>query len=267
MNRNTFFAAIALILPLIALAQPSLEWYSPETSRGEFGQCWFQIAPNEYRWLEYDGSDTYYIMDGPYSSTVEVTITGYPYITSLRADVTGDGYFDVLVEVFSGVVIILDVMSGTEYLSCDDEEYEYRFQSVGDIDGDDINEIIIRRKRLIDHIMCYLVYETDGGVMATPESSILNPEFIELGQNYPNPFNPATNIPYVLKKTSDVTIKIYNSLGQEVRRFRLGHMGPGRHVVRWDGNNNIGQRVSSGLYYCELKAENNVLSRKMIAIK
>jgi hypothetical protein len=79
-----------------------------------------------------------------------------------------------------------------------------------------------------------------------------------VGQNYPNPFNPDTWIPYQLKKDSDVTINIYNLTGQLVRTLELGHQSAGLYVakekaVRWDGRNNVGARVASGIYFYQLK--------------
>jgi hypothetical protein len=79
-----------------------------------------------------------------------------------------------------------------------------------------------------------------------------------VGQNYPNPFNPDTWIPYQLKEDSDVTVDIYNMTGQLVRTLELGHKSAGLYVakeraVRWDGKNNDGDKVASGIYFYQLK--------------
>jgi hypothetical protein len=75
-----------------------------------------------------------------------------------------------------------------------------------------------------------------------------------LYQNYPNPFNPSTTIKYSLKNDSWVTIKIYNILGQEVKKLVDGYKQKGNNLVVWDGSNNYGNNVSSGIYFCKLIA-------------
>ncbi|MBD3180836.1 T9SS type A sorting domain-containing protein, partial [Candidatus Poribacteria bacterium] len=75
-----------------------------------------------------------------------------------------------------------------------------------------------------------------------------------LMQNYPNPFNPETWIPYQLSKPADVTIFIYNVDGRIVKRLKLGYMMPGYYIDRsraayWDGKNEAGEEVASGIYF------------------
>ncbi len=74
------------------------------------------------------------------------------------------------------------------------------------------------------------------------------PESFNLAQNYPNPFNPETIIPYELPENSDVTITIYNLLGQKVRTLVNQPTEAGYHQIAWDGFNDQGQQVSSNVY-------------------
>lgn len=90
------------------------------------------------------------------------------------------------------------------------------------------------------------------------------PQSIELAQNYPNPFSSETEIPYKLNKQSDVSIKIYNILGQEVKTFRIGTQVNGVHGVRWDGTNNRGEKVSTGIYLYQLITGNEAQVKKML---
>jgi Tol biopolymer transport system component len=90
------------------------------------------------------------------------------------------------------------------------------------------------------------------------------PQSIELAQNYPNPFISETEIPYKLNQQSDVSIKIYDILGQEVRTFRIGLQPNGIYGVRWDGRNNFGQKVTPGIYFYQLQTNNETLVKKMI---
>ena len=91
-------------------------------------------------------------------------------------------------------------------------------------------------------------------------------------QNYPNPFNPETWIPYILSKDSSVTIDIYTASGQLVRTLPLGHQKQGAYLFRdqaayWDGNNDKGEAVGSGVYFYQLRAVDFSATRKMVIAK
>ena len=88
-----------------------------------------------------------------------------------------------------------------------------------------------------------------------------------LSQNYPNPFNPTTNIKYYLPKTSKVVLRIYNTLGQEVRTLFNGIQTAGAKSVIWDGKDNLGQLVSSAVYLCTLKVGNERQTKKMLLLR
>ncbi|MXZ00361.1 T9SS type A sorting domain-containing protein, partial [Candidatus Poribacteria bacterium] len=90
--------------------------------------------------------------------------------------------------------------------------------------------------------------------------------------NFPNPFNPETWIPYQLSKPTDVTISIYNINGQLVRTLALGHQAAGVYQSRsraayWDGKNQYGEPVASGVYFYTLTAGNFTATRKMLIRK
>jgi hypothetical protein len=93
------------------------------------------------------------------------------------------------------------------------------------------------------------------------------PDKIDLFQNYPNPFNPSTTISYQINEKNNVSLKIFNTLGQEVRTIVNQKQNPGNYSFVWDGMNNNGKAVGSGIYIYRLKLDNVVLSKKMILIK
>ncbi len=93
------------------------------------------------------------------------------------------------------------------------------------------------------------------------------PNEFKLHGNYPNPFNPTTTIKFDLKEDSKVTLKIYNTLGQEVRSLVNDTKEAGYHSVLWDGKNNQGSAVPSGLYIYRINAGNYVKSMKMMLVK
>lgn len=93
------------------------------------------------------------------------------------------------------------------------------------------------------------------------------PASVELYQNYPNPFNPETTIRYSLPIQSEVTLKIYNVLGQEIRSLVNGVQTMGAKTISWDGRDNRGKMVGSGIYIYCLKTSQSVLSKKMFLIR
>ncbi len=89
----------------------------------------------------------------------------------------------------------------------------------------------------------------------------------ELEQNHPNPFNPETTSYYRLPQEAHVTIAIFNARGQLVRTLVDATLPPGRHQVRWQGDDASGHPLASGLYFCRLTASGQVRQRKVILLK
>lgn len=112
--------------------------------------------------------------------------------------------------------------------------------------------------------------------LGTPEKGILvdidetTDNLIEtygLTQNYPNPFNPSTTFKYQVPEESKVVIKVYNLVGQVVKTLVNETKEQGSYEVVWDGTNSSGQKVSSGVYFYQLRAGTYVETRKMILLK
>ncbi|MGH7599339.1 MAG: M4 family metallopeptidase [bacterium] len=93
------------------------------------------------------------------------------------------------------------------------------------------------------------------------------PESFELKQNYPNPFNPTTTIAFSLPQEGDVSIKIYDISGSLVRALVKDNMQAGNYALVWDGRNNNGTQVSSGVYIYRLVAGSFVQTRRMVMLK
>ena len=93
------------------------------------------------------------------------------------------------------------------------------------------------------------------------------PTDYKLFQNYPNPFNPETTIKFKIPKTSFVTIKIYNVIGELIRTLVNTQKQPGIYSVKWDSMNNSGNIVSSGVYVYHMQAGSFSTVKKMIFIK
>ena len=116
-------------------------------------------------------------------------------------------------------------------------------------------------------------FSYEGGILALEAlARALTPESTALLANYPNPFNPETWIPYQLAKAADVAITIYAADGRVVRRLTLGHQDVGKYHTRsqaayWDGRNDLGETVASGVYFYTLTAGDFAATRKMLILK
>ncbi len=93
------------------------------------------------------------------------------------------------------------------------------------------------------------------------------PLSFSLGQNFPNPFNPETVIEYFLPRESQVQITIYNLLGQKVRDLIDQRVSAGHQKVSWDGRNDKGEAVSSGIYFYRMRAGEFVQTKRMVLLK
>lgn len=93
------------------------------------------------------------------------------------------------------------------------------------------------------------------------------PESPSLNQNYPNPFNPSTAIEFSVRRTGVVTLRVYDVLGQQVATLVNELLHAGYYRATWDGVNDSGASVASGIYFYQLEAEGSVLSKKMSLVK
>jgi len=109
--------------------------------------------------------------------------------------------------------------------------------------------------------------EVLGGPSSIDKAVVELPKTFELLNNYPNPFNPITNIRFQLPKTAEVTVIIFDILGNKVRSLESGRREAGVHTIQWDGTNDTGQKVTSGIYFCKFKADEFSKTQKMMLIK
>jgi|GEM_PF-376323 len=124
-------------------------------------------------------------------------------------------------------------------------EYHYNLIEI-DLDG---------RERMINEVPA----------SATPQSRF--PASYALHQNHPNPFNAATEIRYQLPVAGHVTLKIYNTLGQEVRTLVDGAHEAGVYSARWDGCDRDGREAASGLYFCRMVSGDDSRTIKMVLLR
>ena len=105
------------------------------------------------------------------------------------------------------------------------------------------------------------------GQVGIDEDFITQPYTFALYSNYPNPFNPETRLRFEVGAHTDVKLIIYDLLGRQVRSLVEGSYTPGRHVVNWDGRDDFGSLVSTGIYIYRFRAGDFVDHKKMILIR
>jgi hypothetical protein len=108
------------------------------------------------------------------------------------------------------------------------------------------------------------------GVSSIREDNLTDaslPREFALFRNYPNPFNPSTVIRFDLPRAVNAKLVIYDILGQRIRTLVNEKLEAGQKQATWDGTNDAGERVSSGIYIYRLKAGNYVKSLKLILLR
>ena len=145
-----------------------------------------------------------------------------------------------------------------------------------DISVEDVQGLLTQVKALPETTQADPVYQRDIAMLEQLLATLRQPQVVSkqtaLLPNYPNPFNPETWIPYQLSEASEVTVSIYSVNGSLIRTLALGHQATGIYQSKsraayWDGRNEYGERVASGLYFYTLTAGDFTATRKMLIRK
>jgi hypothetical protein len=113
--------------------------------------------------------------------------------------------------------------------------------------------------------LCFYVKYND--VRELHGSDENRPSGFSLAQNYPNPFNPVTNIAFTVARTAQVRLDVYNVVGQKVKTLVDQEMKPGAYAADWDGTDQSGKAVSSGIYFYRMEAGDFAGMKKMLLLK
>jgi hypothetical protein len=117
----------------------------------------------------------------------------------------------------------------------------------------------------VDPALCFPVATLDPN--GAEGDKPLVPYTFDLGQNYPNPFNPNTVINYSVEHKTEVEISVLNILGQHVATLVNEEMDAGVYQVVWDGNDENGDHVASGIYFYKMITEDFIETRKMVLMR
>ena len=138
-----------------------------------------------------------------------------------------------------------------------------------DLLNDGKKEILISMNHILYQQNVYRhitrIYKPDSSTSVNSEMML--PVETNLYQNYPNPFNPTTNINFRLNNSEDVSIKIYNVLGKEIKQLLQKNLLSGEHNVQWDGKGNEGSTLPSGVYFIQMIAGSYQKTIKTILLK
>jgi hypothetical protein len=138
-------------------------------------------------------------------------------------------------------------------------ESDYRIQDFQILDNGSEESFDI----LLSHNNFFSIYSCQ----ATPNGNLDITPVILNSSNYPNPFNPETTISYHIPKKGNVTVDIYNIKGQKVKSLLKEEQEAGKHSIIWKGNNDQGQKVSSGTYLYRVKSGDEEIVNKMMLVK
>jgi hypothetical protein len=154
------------------------------------------------------------------------------------------------------VTEVVDVESapsgGGSYLY---SQFQIRFQSKGTL-----NNFQVLDDWFVDNVLLSVPSAAEGGGGSLPATYFL-------GQNYPNPFNPSTTIRFDTPRLGRVRLVVYDVLAEKVRTLMDDVTEAGVHQILWDGKNDMGGQVVSGIYFYRLEAEDFQATRKMLLMK
>jgi hypothetical protein len=142
---------------------------------------------------------------------------------------------------------------------------------IGDLDGDGIVEIIPEYtlyKGWQGSLEKRSVFLKRDKITGVEEENNIHPTEFNLLQNYPNPFNPSTNIKFTVSSESKISIRIYSAIGKEIKELLNETRSSGEYEITWNGTDNSGNKVSSGIYFITMEAnsltQNSLPFRKTI---
>jgi len=172
------------------------------------------------------------------------------------ADVNGDGIVDI-----ADLIKVAGVLN-------EDNGAPVKYRKSMNLKAENIQDWLIQAQQL--NLSNPIIHK---GIQFLEQFLLqLKPNTTALLPNYPNPFNPETWIPYQLSEPSDVSIQIYSTDGTLIRTLTIGQQSAGVYLQRnramyWDGKNEIGEFVASGIYFYTLTAGRYTATRKMIIRK
>lgn len=216
---------------------------------------------------------------GNNSFTPHSEILFQPPLSHFRiSDVDNDSLPDVACTGDDGIYVLMNsgnfILSAPNFFPIVNYGEFSRRSFCADLDGNGYEDVITVRylHAPLPSNLNILFNDGSGNFVEDPVVGIIKngppvPTSFDLRQNYPNPFNNTTIISYYLEKVVYIELSIHNINGQLIKTIANEQQKVGMHSVRWDGTNNAGKEVSSGVYLYTLRVGNEVITRKMSLIR
>ncbi len=209
------------------------------------------------RWVYYSDIMALAATEGWASWTAPKNLTNTPEVDENEPSINDD-----VIDNMIHVVYKRDMLPGSDYMLVGTETYEDHYVSGGSGDLGSVGYTWVTRANA-DELVDLVYHPVDLSILTSIDDAKHVPGAFHLAQNYPNPFNPTTNITYTVP-TGDVTMEIYNVLGQKVRTLVNKSLAAGTYNEVWDGTNEAGNLVASGVYLYKLKSEAGIKVKKML---
>ncbi|MFC1481665.1 chondroitinase-B domain-containing protein [Candidatus Neomarinimicrobiota bacterium] len=166
----------------------------------------------------------------------------------------------------SDTSIAIDASTGSYAFMTDDMHGQSRDGNF-DVGADEYSDDAITHRPLTATDVGPYWWPVEFPVSAIKSDQELLPTTVALHQNYPNPFNPVTTVSFELPELAVITLNIYDLMGREVWQLAEGEFMAGEYRYTWDGRNNTGELVPSGIYFAKVTANDYTKSIKMLFLK
>ena len=188
----------------------------------------------------------------------EIVDLGLPYLSLLQ-----DNVVSASKEIVDGLIRVIFVDIEGDFILPDKNDNILKIPF--NFSGDELDESIVNINNIV-------VSGPEGNIASTSSTVTsaaikLVPGVFALHQNYPNPFNPITEIRFDIPEVSNVNISVFNLMGQKVKTLTNEKILPGYHIVKWNGTNDMGVPVSTGMYFYTIQTNTHNAMRKMLFLK
>lgn len=242
-------------------------------TRNESSTTFYDGRGHEAKWTITTGSTVGLYFEESWFETEG----GSPYLYTVHPsiDYNGDGKREFIFQSkYEGVYergdVVFDVVNNTKLFEVSDLPQGTEgitIKALADIDGDKELELIVSIDTRDGEITRIYSTRTPVATLIGGSGNSDTPSAYLLRQNYPNPFNPTTTIEYDIQKNEHATLRIYDSLGQVTKMLVNGPKQVGSYSVVWDGTDEGGKHVASGVYFYQLQVGDFVSNKRMLLLK
>jgi hypothetical protein len=223
--------------------------------------------------------------DGTDIAGFPVMLNAYFTCPPLAADIDGDNHYELILQSYLNSIYILNnngtavtgfpfpnIYNGATPATLTDLDADGKYEIVC---GYSNGILVVKLRRTVGDMDAWTTYR--GGLSRQGSFAAacyvgndepLDIDRLALDSNYPNPFNPETTLRFSLSKADpQARLIIYNSKGQRVKTMLSGNAAKGSHSLVWNGKDDNGVAVASGVYFYRLQTDGKTLSRKMLLLK